>query len=84
MVELRIEIPLAGKTVLSLKLMLEIAPIETLELLFVTPIKIQAPINTSADSFDYIECFFNLRRRRKLETLKLKEANLTQLSVETG
>ncbi len=37
-----------------------------------------------ADIFDYIECFYNPRRRRKLEILKLKKSNLTQPSVVTG
>jgi putative transposase len=37
-----------------------------------------------ADIFDYIECFYNPRRRRKIETLKLKKSNLTQPSVVSG
>ena len=37
-----------------------------------------------ADIFDYIECFYNPRRRRKLEALKRKRANLTQPSVVAG
>lgn len=36
------------------------------------------------DVFDYIECFYNPRRRRKMKVLKLKKTNLTQQSVETG
>jgi len=38
-----------------------------------------------ADIFDYIECFYNPRRRRKLEIIKQKKSNLlTQPSVVTG
>jgi putative transposase len=37
-----------------------------------------------ADIFDYIERFYNPRRRRKLEALKLKKSNLTHPSVITG
>lgn len=37
-----------------------------------------------ADIFDYIERFYNPRRRRRLEILKQKKSHLTQLSVETG
>ncbi len=37
-----------------------------------------------ADIFDYIECFYNPRRRRKMEEVKLKESNLTQPSVVSG
>ena len=37
-----------------------------------------------ADIFDYIECFHNPRRRRKMKSLKLKESNLTQPSVVSG
>ena len=41
----------------------------------------QTHAEARADIFDYIECFYNPRRRRKLETLKRKKANLTQPSV---
>ncbi|TDJ45950.1 MAG: IS3 family transposase, partial [Gammaproteobacteria bacterium] len=34
-----------------------------------------------ADIFDYIERFYNPRRRRKLERLRKKKEDLTQLSV---
>lgn len=44
----------------------------------------QSHAEARADIFDYIECFYNPRRRRKLAALKLKESNLTQPSVETG
>jgi putative transposase len=37
-----------------------------------------------ADIFDYIERFYNPRRKRKMEMLKQKELLLTQPSVETG
>jgi putative transposase len=37
-----------------------------------------------ADIFDHIERFYNPRRRRKMEALKLKKSNLTQPSVLTG
>tara|TARA_R110002096_G_scaffold291269_1_gene485521 strand:+ start:54 stop:491 length:438 start_codon:yes stop_codon:yes gene_type:complete len=33
--------------------------------------------DSRADIFDYIECFYNPRRRRKMDALKLKESNLT-------
>jgi len=36
------------------------------------------------DIFDYIERFYNPRKRRKLEALKRKKSNLTQPSVVTG
>ena len=44
----------------------------------------QSHAEARADIFDYIECFYNPRRRRKMEALKQKESNLTQPSVETG
>ena len=37
-----------------------------------------------ADIFDYIECFYNPRRRRKMAALKLKKSNLTKPSVVSG
>jgi putative transposase len=37
-----------------------------------------------ADIFDYIERFYNPRRRRELESLESKDLLLTQPSVETG
>jgi putative transposase len=37
-----------------------------------------------ADIFDYIECFYNPRRKRKLEITKQKKSNLTQPSVVSG
>lgn len=37
-----------------------------------------------ADIFDYIECFYNPRRRRKIEALNRKKSNLTQPSVVSG
>lgn len=37
-----------------------------------------------ADIFEYIERFYNPRRRRKMDALKRKKANLTQPSVVTG
>ena len=37
-----------------------------------------------ADIFNYIECFYNPRRRRKLEALKRKKSNLTKPSVVSG
>jgi len=37
-----------------------------------------------ADIFDYIECFYNPRRRRKLEINNQKKSNLTHPSVVTG
>ncbi|MBI3593695.1 MAG: IS3 family transposase [Nitrospirae bacterium] len=37
-----------------------------------------------ADIFDYIECFHNPRRRRKLEEVKQNNLLLTQLFVKTG
>ena len=37
-----------------------------------------------ADIFDYIECFYNPRRKRKLRIKKLKKSNLTQPSVVSG
>lgn len=37
-----------------------------------------------ADIFDYIECFHNPRKRRRLEALNSNEKLLTQQSVETG
>ena len=37
-----------------------------------------------ADICDYIECFYNPRRRRKMKALKLKESNSTQPSVVAG
>ena len=37
-----------------------------------------------ADFFDYIERFYNPRRRRQLETAKRQVSLLTKLSVETG
>ncbi|MEM6483492.1 MAG: IS3 family transposase [Pseudomonadota bacterium] len=37
-----------------------------------------------ADIFEYIERFYNPRRRRKMKALKRKKANLTQPSVVTG
>jgi len=44
----------------------------------------QTHAEARADIFDYIECFYNPRRRRKLEILKLKKSNLTQPSVVSG
>jgi len=44
----------------------------------------QTHAEARADIFDYIECFYNPRRRRKLEVLKQKKSNLTQLSVVLG
>jgi len=44
----------------------------------------QSHAEARADIFDYIECFYNPRRRRKMEALKQKESNLTQPSVEMG
>ena len=44
----------------------------------------QSHAEARADIFDYIERFYNPRRRRKMEALKLAESNLTQPSVETG
>jgi putative transposase len=38
-------------------------------------------VEARADIFDYIERFYNPRRRRKMEAFKLKESNLTQPSV---
>ena len=37
-----------------------------------------------ADVFDYIECFYNLDKRRKLECMENQKLNLTKLSVKTG
>ena len=37
-----------------------------------------------ADIFDYIECFYNPRKRRRLEVLNQSGSTLTQQSVETG
>ena len=37
-----------------------------------------------ADIFDYIECFHNPRKRRRLERLNQQRSSLTQQSVETG
>ena len=37
-----------------------------------------------ADIFDYIECFYNPRRRRKLEITKQKRSNFTQQFVVSG
>jgi len=44
----------------------------------------QTHAEARADIFDYIECFYNPRRRRKLEAHKQKKSNLTQPSVVTG
>jgi putative transposase len=44
----------------------------------------QTHAEARADIFDYIECFYNPRRRRKLEALKRKKSNLTQPSVVSG
>jgi putative transposase len=44
----------------------------------------QSHAEARADIFDYIECFYNPRRRRKLEALQRKKSNLTQQSVVTG
>ena len=37
-----------------------------------------------ADIFDYIECFYNPEKRRKLETMENQKLNLTKVSVKTG
>jgi putative transposase len=37
-----------------------------------------------ADVFDYIECFYNPGKRRKLDQTKPENLNLTQLSVKVG
>ncbi len=37
-----------------------------------------------ADVFDYIECFHNPARRRKVEELKQDKSSLTQVSAESG
>jgi len=37
-----------------------------------------------ADIFDYIECFYNPRKRRALMNKNMKNNHLTKLSVETG
>ena len=37
----------------------------------------QTHAEARADIFNYIECFYNPRRRRKLEALKHKKSNLT-------
>ena len=37
-----------------------------------------------ADIFDYIECFYNPRRWRKMAALRKKESNLTQPFVVSG
>jgi putative transposase len=44
----------------------------------------ESHLEARADIFDYIERFYNPRRRRKLEALKLKKSNLTQPSVVMG
>lgn len=44
----------------------------------------QSHAEARADIFDYIERFYNPRRRRKVEALKQKESNLTQPSVGSG
>ncbi len=44
----------------------------------------QTHAEARADIFDYIECFYNPRRRRKLEIIKQKKSNLTQPSVISG
>jgi len=37
-----------------------------------------------ADVFDYIECFYNTEKRRKLEQMEDEKLNLTKLSEKTG
>ena len=37
-----------------------------------------------ADVFDYIECFHNPRRKRKLESTNQDKLSLTKLSVKSG
>ena len=37
-----------------------------------------------ADVFDYIECFYNPGKRRKLDQTKPENLHLTQLSVKMG
>ena len=37
-----------------------------------------------ADVFDYIECFYNLEKRRKLEVMENQKLNLTKVSAKTG
>lgn len=44
----------------------------------------QTRAEARADVFDYIERFYNPRRRRRLEMARQKELLLTQPSVETG
>jgi len=44
----------------------------------------QTHADARADIFDYIECFYNPRKRRKLEVLKRKKSNLTRPSAVTG
>lgn len=43
----------------------------------------QTKAQARADIFDYIERFHNPRRRRRLETVRIKESLLTQPSVKT-
>jgi len=47
-------------------------------------VKYKTREEAQADIFDYIECFYNPRRRRKLKALKARKANLTHPSVVTG
>lgn len=44
----------------------------------------RTPAEARTDIFDYIERFYNPRRRRELEALENKDLLLTQPSVETG
>ncbi|MEQ9564909.1 MAG: transposase [Pseudomonadales bacterium] len=44
----------------------------------------ESHVSARADILDYIKRFHNPRRRQKMELLKLKKANLTQLSAATG
>jgi len=44
----------------------------------------QTRAEARADIFDHIERFHNPRKRRKLESLKLKEPNTTRPSMVTG
>ncbi|MCP4995307.1 MAG: IS3 family transposase [Gammaproteobacteria bacterium] len=44
----------------------------------------QTRAKAKSDIFDYIELFYNPRRRKKLERIKLKHLCLTQPSVVTG
>ena len=44
----------------------------------------QTRAEARADVFDYIERFYNTRRRRQLEAIKRGGLPLTQLPVETG